>query len=87
MTRRLVRALYRWETNELLPMDAAIESAQLSRGRPGEVMRAITTQGLECRELRPGIAYWFARAADSDCSIWYVAIWSRIFLFAKTLRR
>jgi hypothetical protein len=87
MTRRLVRALYRWETNELLPMDAAIQSAQLSRARPGEVLRAITAQGLEARELRPGIAYWFARAADSDCTIWYVAIWSRIFLFAKTLRR
>jgi hypothetical protein len=35
-----------------------------------------------------GIAYWFARACDSDCgSLWYVAIWSRIFLFAKTMGR
>jgi hypothetical protein len=43
-------------------------------------------QGLEPRALQPGIAYWFARACDSDCgSLWYVAIWSRIFLFAKTM--
>jgi hypothetical protein len=87
MTRRLVRALYRWETSELLPLDAAIQSVQLSRERPSDMLRTIAAQGLECRELRPGIAYWFARAADSDCTLWYVAIWSRIFLFAKTLRR
>jgi hypothetical protein len=86
MTRRLVRALYRWETNEPLPMDAGIQSAQLSSERPDEALRAIVAQGLERRELQPGIVYWFARASDSECgSIWYAAIWSRIFLFAKTL--
>jgi hypothetical protein len=85
MTRRLVRALFRRETNELLPMDATIQSAQLSSERPSEVLRAIVAQGLERRELQPGIVYWFARAADSACgSIWYAAIWSRVFLFAKT---
>ncbi|MCU1281282.1 MAG: hypothetical protein JWM53_4828 [bacterium] len=88
MTRRLVRALYRWETNELLPLDAAIQSAQLSRERPAELLRVITEAGLQRRELWPGIAYWFARADDCDCgSVWYVAIWSRVFLFARTLRR
>ena len=86
MTRRLVRALFRRETNELLPMDATIQSAQLSSEQPGQVLRAIGAQGLERRELQPGIVYWFARAADSACgSIWYAAIWSRVFLFAKTL--
>jgi hypothetical protein len=86
MTRRLVRALFRRETNELLPMDATIQSAQLSSERPEQVLRAIVAQGLERRELQPGIVYWFARAADSACgSIWYAAIWSRVFLFAKTL--
>ena len=86
MTRRLVRALFRRETNELLPMDAAIQSAQLSSDEPEQVLRAIGAQGLERRELQPGIVYWFARAADSACgSIWYAALWSRVFLFAKTL--
>jgi len=86
MTRRLVRALYRWETNERLPMDAAIQSVLLSRRRPADVRRAIDAQGLVRRALEPGLAYWFARAADADgLSIWYVALWSRIFLFAKTL--